>query len=309
MYNRTYFVVFKLGIDGTLVYGATIKRYPGPITRISSDTAKSHILTASNRMDRFPVETKITLPDSVKTRGDLKKYIETKKFKKTLIKKFTRLGVRHRNGKGVSLKDAEFNHKFCLIKKNKNRAYSNYYDNINHFKKLHENDKYDERNDNIDWENHKTFESIIHKDGRVFHFTYKRDSDSQKIMYGASVFRPENDDDWQYYNEDEHFWTSRVRMEQYPVFAKLESEHTYNTRLASTGEIQFIKKTTATKMRKLAAKYGVRNRKGERFLTPHLENTKCLAFIKKSNRKMFKLQKEYKDWKQRSEKERNSIKA
>lgn len=298
--RRTYFVVFDIGLDGTLKYGATIKKHPGPITRINISTEEKHLNTAYERFERFPVETSIKLPETVRTRGELKNFLVTKKFKKMILGKFAKFGVRSRNG-NMSLKTNEYNFTLCQLKKQKNRALCNYYNTINRHNKLHENDNFNTRgfDDGItpDWEKCDTFQSLVEADGRIFHFSYKRDAQTGKMKYGACVFNPKTQEDWDNYDEDAHYDTSQTRMERFPVYAHFDNEHTHNTRLQASGEIQFTSPKSAIKMRKMVAKYGVRNRgNNKRFLGTHKANRILRSITKKTNRKIGTLLRDVKQW-------------
>ena len=95
--------------------------------------------------------------------------------------------------------------------------------------------------------------------GRHIHIAYQR-TPNGKMLYGATIFKPNSRSDIYSYDEESHFDTALTRLEKYPVSAYLPMNYSYNTRSVSTGEIPVSDSKTWKKFRKCIAKYGVRRR-------------------------------------------------
>ena len=292
--KRTYFVVFELGdinSETTISYGAAVKRYNGPRTRLRERAIKQHFSTAMERFKRFPVQTTIRIPDRVRTRSDLSGYLSSRRFHKRFVNKFCQEGVRSRHDYKDSLMDKQLRTKRCQIIKKRNRAVDMYNKELARHKEQHRNDSFSRATGGeieiSDWEHinaQQAYLVSLSTQGRIFHVAYKRDSDGEMI-YGACVFHPKTREDLENYNMDEHYLTAMDRLEFCPVAVRIVPTHEYPTRFAESGEM--IRPDEFRSLRKKIAKYGVRvSENGPRFIREHELKTEMCRVKKKYNRQL-----------------------
>jgi len=295
--KRTYFVVFELGDinnDTTIKYGAAVKRYNGPRTRLQERTIKQHFSTAMERFERFPVQTTIRIPDRVRTRSDLSGYLSTRRFQKRFVNKFCQEGVRSRHDYKDSLIEKELRTKRCQILKKRNRAVDKYFKELAKHMDQHKHDRFSrttggeiEISDMDSIQRQQAYLVSIGTQGRIFHVAYKRDSDGEMI-YGACVFHPKTREDLENYDVDEHYLTAMDRLEYSPVSVRIWPKHEYPTRFASSGEL--IRPDEFTSLRKKIAKYGVRvSENGPRFIREHELKSEIGRVKKKYNRRLMEV--------------------
>ena len=293
--SRTYFVTYEVNNVGQgyidIRYGAAIKRYNGPRTRLREGDKEGHMKTARERFSRFPASGKIKVANWVRTRGDLERHMESSRFKKRLVNLFAKNGVRERHGRNDSLMKKELWLRRCILNKKLNQAKAGFDEDMREFRKAHKNDKFSRETGGqvnverfVGSDDLPTHRLRLNMDGRIFHIMYQR-NECGLVVYGACVFNPKTEDDWESYDEEEHFETAQTRFKNYPVEVKVGRKHSYETRLSTSGE--FNSEEEFKDIRNKIAKYGVRVRpNGTRFIREHELKTEFGQETKRLNRQL-----------------------
>ena len=315
--DSRYYTI-RMCIDGkNIKYGATINSVAldiGNVSNISEEDRIRHIMTATNRINGYPVETIWNgYPEHIKTRGQKQMYLNSSKFKREIINILCKNGVAsHTIGTSletVSIREQQYIHSMNKTTKLHNRTIDKYEKG-----KIRDVDQVsrDTRSSIITSNVERLDESIPFFEyvfgektsDRIFHVIYRRTVDGQ-IEYGACVFNPKTEEDWINYDEGRHLDTAWERFERFPVkgITLNVKTHQYGTRQATSGEISIYtnKETSLRNLRKCIGKYGVRSReRGIMFLKKAEKWTKCMSQTKKLRREYQKEEEEYLAWRRAS---------
>ena len=288
--GRTYFASIKFsqeGGDQYIEYGATVYHSTRSDSDIPSELIDGHFKTATERFTKYPVYIKFgDLPHTTRTRLGMKDYLSSKSFKKRFISIMCKNGVRVREDGVDSLRGKELIDAERRLKKDMNREVSNYQDDISNHNRDHKHDRLDHiSNGQVghSWnygevENSPAMdyhELVFWDNGRLFHVSYNRFGDGD-TRYGACIFKPTCEEDWDRYNENDHFNTAYQRMSRFGVEVHVPQTHRYHTRENTSGRINPNDDEKVGILRKHIARYGVRVRRGKdgmilnRFVKKHL---------------------------------------
>ena len=283
--KRTYFVVFNIDPrhGQTFVrYGASILNHPNRPSPSSQEEVESHFDTAWERFNKYSILTSFqrkglnvwSWENGVITRAQLENTILSEEFQNRLVDLFCQYGVRMRGNildGPTSLREKELKSKISGLVKNLNRA-KNKKEQAISAKSRHwtaiiracaQRRDYltswtDEDRDQLD--EMPINEGIILADGRIFHVAYVRLPDG-KMRYGAAVFKANSSEEWDYYNEDDHFDTAWQRLCRFGVEVEVPSNMRYATRSSvQTGAINDHDIKAWGMLRKSIGKFGVRTR-------------------------------------------------
>ena len=312
-YRGSRHYTIRLCIDGDKIqYGAAIYRNDsGEAANISEEERIKHVKTATERLNRFPVTVSWKgYPEETRTRGQKLTYLNSNKFKREMVTILCNNGVRYRPSgsppETCSIREQQFIQQMNKTTKDHNRVMDKYEknkivdeDQVSHDVRARILAMDAERLD----ENMPFFECVFddrHSD-RIFHIIYRRTEDGQ-MEYGACVFNPKTEEDWNNYDEERHFDTAWERFERFPVKGiNLNFEtHGYRTRQATSGEVSIYNDEAMLGLRKCIAKYGVRSRKGTMFLKSAEKWTKCMSETKNFRREYQKVDEEYHSWRERT---------
>ena len=281
-----------------LTYGACIYKHTKNSPTIPNSIKRSHFNTAHIRYNNFAVSTIIIIDSLIKTRLQWNNFLIGKYFENILIKLFCKNSVRCRKKHITSLKEHEYNNCIMKILKNIRRVDIIYYQQRKKYISNHDNDilsRISGAEIGSEWTSNELlriseipiFKLLFIINNRIFHISYQRLCNG-KTRYGACIFHPTSENDWNNYNEEEHFITSYNRMLRFGVEVNIPDINAPLTRLRSSGQITYWNTNIIDLFRNHIARYGVRvrtdSRHSHRFLKEHEINTKEAMKLKYLNR-------------------------